>query len=203
MTRGRPRKIEPEIALEAAMRTFWEKGFAGTSMSDLVVSTGMAKPGLYANFGDKEDIYKKALEHYYEKLASPLIDELLASNGPLETALRRYFFKLAHSVIDNAHPKGCFIINSGFDCAEAGPGLKELSRSLNSARREALKTLLGRAQARGELSKEANTNALADFFSAQAAALASQAQSGASEKELKAMVEVALSVLQGNHENSA
>ena len=185
------------------MLTFWKKGFAGTSMSDLVVSTGMAKPGLYANFGDKEDIYKKALEHYYEKLASPLIEELLACDGPLETTLRKYLLRIAHSVIGNAHPKGCFIINSGFDCAETGPGLKELSQSLNLARREAIKALLGRAQARGELSKKANTNVLADFFSAQSAALASQAQSGASEKELEAMVEVALSVLQGNHENSA
>ncbi|WP_346911227.1 TetR/AcrR family transcriptional regulator [uncultured Roseibium sp.] len=185
------------------MRTFWEKGFAGTSMSDLVASTGMAKPGLYANFGDKEDIYKKALEHYSDKMASPLTNELLAFDGPLETALRRYLFEIAHSVIGNAHPKGCFIINSGFDCAEAGPGLKELSKSLNAARREALKTVLDRAQDRGELSKKADTNVLADFYSAQPAALASQAQAGAREEELRAMVEVALSALPGISKNGA
>lgn len=185
------------------MRTFWEKGFAATSMSDLVASTGMAKPGLYANFGDKEDIYKKALEHYYKKLGSPLIDELVTADGPPEAALRRYLLEIAHSVVGNDHPKSCFIINSAFECAEAGPGLKELSISLNSLRREAIKTMLDRAQARGELPRTTNTNALADFFSAQSAALAAQAKSGAREAELQEMVEVALLVLPRNRENSA
>ena len=54
MVRGRPRKTDPESALDSAMMLFWKKGFEATSMSDLSEATGMAKPGLYATFGDKE-----------------------------------------------------------------------------------------------------------------------------------------------------
>ena len=44
---GRPRKAEPEVALAAAMSAFWEKGYEGTSMSDLTEATGLHKASLY------------------------------------------------------------------------------------------------------------------------------------------------------------
>ena len=62
MSRGRPRKTDPDKALETAMKLFWKQGFEGTSMNDIAAATGMAKPGLYATFGDKEAVYAKALE---------------------------------------------------------------------------------------------------------------------------------------------
>ena len=49
---GRPRKAEPEVALAAAMSAFWEKGYEGTSMSDLTEATGLHKASLYKTFGD-------------------------------------------------------------------------------------------------------------------------------------------------------
>lgn len=59
MARGRPRKTTPEKVLEQAMKIFWERGFDATSMNDIAQETGMAKPGLYAAFGDKENYINK------------------------------------------------------------------------------------------------------------------------------------------------
>lgn len=177
------------------MHTFWEKGYAGTTMSDLVSATGMAKPGLYANFGDKEALYQKALAHYFNELGSPLIEEMLASGEPLETNLRRFLTLVAHSVTGNGTPKGCFIINSSFDCSDAAPQLKELSQSYNAARRDAFVLLLEKARSGGELPDDADIDALANFYAGQSAALAAMARTGMQAEELETMVDLALQVL--------
>ena len=65
------------------MKVFWEKGFAGTSMNDLVAATGMAKPGLYAAFGDKQSLYAKALTRYFRDLGSPMHEDLVQSPDPI------------------------------------------------------------------------------------------------------------------------
>lgn len=195
MSRGRPRKIDPSTALEAAMLMFWQKGFEGTSMADLCHATGMAKPGLYAVFGDKEALYKKALTHYFDELGAPLIDNLMSSKDSLKVTMHRFLSAIAGSVSGNGTPKGCFIVNSSGDCAAAGPELKQLSKSLNLARRDALRARFDRAVVERELQEGADTAAFADFFAGQSAALAGMAQTGASPGELEAMVDVAITVL--------
>src|SRR5882724_10797919 len=62
--RGRPRAYDPATAIARAAETFWKAGYAGTSLDDLSAATGMNRPSLYAAFGDKRDLYLKALEIY-------------------------------------------------------------------------------------------------------------------------------------------
>ncbi|MEO0363196.1 MAG: helix-turn-helix domain-containing protein, partial [Pseudomonadota bacterium] len=51
--RGRPRGFDPEAALDAALETFWRKGFRNTSMDDLVAAMGASRASVYELFGDK------------------------------------------------------------------------------------------------------------------------------------------------------
>ena len=69
-TRGRPREFDPEEALTAALRVFWQRGYEGASMAELTEAMGITKPSLYACFGNKEALFKKALDLYErDKLA--------------------------------------------------------------------------------------------------------------------------------------
>ena len=61
---GRPREFDEDEALAKIMDVFWEKGFEGTSMSDLETATGLRKGSLYAAFGDKRAMYRKSVELY-------------------------------------------------------------------------------------------------------------------------------------------
>ena len=68
--RGRPREFCVDHALAQALRVFWEKGYEGTSLSDLTEAMGITRPSLYAAFGNKEALFRKALDLYErEKLA--------------------------------------------------------------------------------------------------------------------------------------
>lgn len=195
MTRGRPRKTDPGKALEAAMLMFWEKGYEATSMTDLVAATGMAKPGLYASFGDKEELYLKALQHYFDELGTPFIERLLNSNAPPADALRAYLHAIADTVAGDATPGGCFVVNSATDCAAGSARMQDVSRELNLARRDALRQFFERAVARGDLPADTDTHGLADFYAGQSAALVSQAKTGASLAQLKTMADIALGAL--------
>src|SRR6478735_12078018 len=69
-TRGRPREFDVEEALAAALRVFWTKGYEGSSLTDLTEAMGITRPSLYAAFGNKEELFKRALDLYEsEKLA--------------------------------------------------------------------------------------------------------------------------------------
>src|ERR1700679_3722681 len=61
---GRPREFDIDAALEKAMRLFWAKGYEGTSVADLTETLGVSRPSLYAAFGDKEALFRAALERY-------------------------------------------------------------------------------------------------------------------------------------------
>ena len=198
MGRGRPRKTDPEAALDTSMAMFWEKGFEGTSMNDLAVATGMAKPGLYANFGDKESLYKKALTRYVKELGGPLLDDLTLSTDPLDVVIRRYLETVAASNLDETCPGGCFFVNSVIDCAHGPASLEKLTREFEASRRAAFVERFRASKNKGELPDDADPEALGEFFAGQVLALAVMALAGADRESLDRFIDVAMTVLPGN-----
>ena len=61
---GRPRSFDIDRALDRALMVFWRKGYEGASLSDLTKAVGVNRPSLYAAFGDKEALFRKALDRY-------------------------------------------------------------------------------------------------------------------------------------------
>ncbi len=69
---GRPREFDTDAALEKAMRLFWTKSYEGTSVADLTETLGISRLSLYAAFGDKQSLFRAALERYAAGLAGYL-----------------------------------------------------------------------------------------------------------------------------------
>jgi len=67
---ARPRSFDPNEALDLARDVFWRKGFQGTSLDDITAATGLAKPSLYAAFGDKNALFLKVLDRYHERIVA-------------------------------------------------------------------------------------------------------------------------------------
>jgi TetR/AcrR family transcriptional regulator, copper-responsive repressor len=183
--RGRPRAYDPSAALQRAQETFWAQGYSRASLDDLAAATGMNRPSLYAAFGDKQALYLKALEDYWEQslLAT---GKLLSHDEPLAAALMRvYDAALALYYPAEGPPRGCFGINTAAVEAVAEPrirfafesGLRRLDREFE--RRIAL------SAERGELPKNADPQALADLVSAILHTLAIRARYGATRDELR------------------
>ncbi len=177
------------------MRLFWERGYEGTSMNDLAAATGMAKPGLYATFGDKEALYRKALSVYFHELGAPLVEDLARSPDPIAVVIRRFLETVAESVRGKHCPSGCFVANSVVECLGERPSLQDMARDYDAKRRAIFVKRFKQAQKNGELPAEADATALAEFFSGQALALAVMGRAGASRKSLQRFIDTAMTVL--------
>src|ERR1041384_1335320 len=120
--RGRPRAYDPQVALARAAEKFWEAGYAGTSLDDLVAATGMNRPSLYAAFGDKRDLYLKTLEHYREE-GRALSRAALADDPPLRVFLKRFYDK-ALALYLTGGPRGCYTIGTAATVAAVDDGVR-------------------------------------------------------------------------------
>jgi len=109
MAGGRQLQFDKQYALEQAMLIFWEKGFVGTSLSELTIKMGINKPSLYATFGNKEELYVSATQHYIEQHATPHIKLLHTENQSFKTRLKDYLSSIATMLCDEANPGGCYV----------------------------------------------------------------------------------------------
>src|SRR5258708_19962388 len=88
---GRPRSFDIDSALDRVLLVFWRKGFEGTSLSDLTKAVGVNRPSLYAAFGDKEALFRKALDRYLDGPAAYTQEALKepTARAVIEPLLRR------------------------------------------------------------------------------------------------------------------
>jgi len=180
--RGRPREFDVERALQAALKVFWRKGYEGASLLDLTKAMGINRPSLYAAFGNKEALFRKALDRYIQGPGCYLLEAL---NEPTARAVAEKF--LQGSVVllsDPKNPRGCLAVQGALACGETGNAIrKELS-----ARREAgvlaLRDRFDRAKAQGDLPADADPADLARFLATIAHGMSVEAAGGASRQEL-------------------
>ena len=112
----RPREFDETAALEAAMECFWRRGYEATSLRDLTASMGLTAPSLYNAFGDKQELFARALERYLDRTTRDRLRRLEESLPPKE-ALHRFFAEIVEHSIKDRQRKGCFLVNSALEVA--------------------------------------------------------------------------------------
>ena len=146
--RGRPREFDVNDALASALRVFWTKGYEGASLNDLTEAMGITRPSLYAAFGNKESLFRKALDLYErEKLA--YVGEALKAPTSRKVAERLLRGALAMQTSDD-DPKGCLRVIGAVMCPEADSIRADLMERRKSSQ-DALCARLERAKAEGDL----------------------------------------------------
>jgi len=173
---GRPRSFDRDVALEQAMRLFWEKGYDETSIGDLTAAMGVAAPSLYAAFGDKRALFEEAVELYERLPGAPIT----AGDGEPTAfgAVARILASAAQEYAAPDQPKGCFVL--------AEPLLDARRAASCEAIRERLR------QGAGELPEGTDLDALASYVSAVLAGMSSRARDGATREDLAAIAAVAM-----------
>lgn len=111
-SRGRPKVFDRDAALDKAMTLFWQHGYEATSLSDLVEATGAKAPTLYAEFTNKEGLFRAVLDRYISRFAAKHEAQLFCEEKSVEQALRDYFTAVATCFTSKDTPAGCFMINT-------------------------------------------------------------------------------------------
>lgn len=181
-TRGRPRNVTPDAALESALHVFWQKGYEGTSLPDLTAATGMQRPSLYATFGNKEALYLRVLDHYVDRHMAFSRDALLLPDA--RAVVAALLDGYARLVTTPGYPRGCFAVNGALACSDDASGVQKELVARRRARLAALTRRFERAAAAGELQPDTAPAELARSIMALGQGMAVQAAAGASRAEL-------------------
>lgn len=189
MPAGRPREFDIDKAIERAMTVFWRKGYEGTSLTDLTQALGVTRPSLYAAFGSKEGLFRKALERYVD-VPSRYVAEALKAPTAREVAERLFEGAIALNT-DPRHP-GCLMVGNAGACgAEMDKIRQDVAARLLDGER-AIAVRFRKAKADGDLPAKCDAADLARYVRSVIYGIAVQASSGATGRQLQKVADVAM-----------
>jgi len=138
---ARPRSFNPDEALDLARDVFWRKGFQGTSLDDITAATGLAKPSLYAAFGDKNALFLKVLDRYHERIIANA--EPVLNDGPsARDAIERWLTGFVPFCSGVRGSRGCLSINTAADGASEQKEIRKKVERFNRKLEELLRNRL-------------------------------------------------------------
>ena len=158
---GPPKQFDRDEALSRAIEVFWEQGYLGTSIEDLLEAMELSRSSMYSTFGDKKALFVEALQVWIDEEIAQFV-ETLRGPGPLIARLRQAFGQRheAQKALGNA---GCLFGNT---VAEGGMQDPDIARVLDTFVRRGERILVSTFEAAvraKELPKGTDVHALALF----------------------------------------
>lgn len=188
--RGRPREFDVEAALDRAIEVFWRHGYEGTTLHDMTEAMGINRPSLYAAFGNKEELFRRAVARYAE---TDMAYAREAFAQPTAYAVIETFLRANVDAITRPdRPAGCLSIQGGLSCGTDNAGVAGFLAASRLAGEAALAARLARAADEGDLPAGTDPAALARFVMAVSEGHAVHAAAGVDRASLHASVAIAL-----------
>lgn len=187
--RGRPREFDTEEALANALRVFWQKGYEGASLGDLTEAMGITRPSLYAAFGNKEALFRLALD-LYEKDKLAYIGE--AVEAPSARAVAENLLLGAVDVATGGECRGCMGVIASVACQSVEPSIRDDVNARAESAKQMIVDRMQRAIDAGEFAVPTEANAITRYLLAIMQGMSVQAQGGATRNELMQVAESAL-----------
>ncbi len=189
---GRP-QFDESVVLDAAIEVFRRHGYAGTSIQDLIDATGLSRSSIYNRFGDKDGLYREALEIYGARAVARMIDERPSARGRTNREkLEAGFRSLLRRAQRAETTPVCFIVRSCADLAALPSDSQELALHATRQQQRKLVELLDAALTSGELAIDTDTQALAWYFLGIYQAVTNLSVVGAPVGAMEAMIDTAM-----------
>ena len=190
MAMGRPREFDVDKALDLALQVFWRKGYEGASMADLTETMGITKPSLYSAFGNKEELFRKALDRYVDGPGGYF--QVALAKPTMRAVVEHLLYENADAVTDPNHPPGCLAVQGALSCGDAAESIKQELMSRRAKGEQDLRQRFERAIAEGDLPQGSDAADLAAYLSAILQGMAVQAAGGTTREQLRKIAEMAL-----------
>lgn len=196
-SRGRPKVFDREDALEKAMTLFWQHGYEGTSLSHLVAATGAKAPTLYAEFTNKEGLFRAVLEHYIARFTDQYETCLFGESGSVSDVLEAFLTAIAKCFTAEGTPSGCFIVCTSSGLGASSQDIADTIKARHAMQDESLSRFLRERQQQGELPERCDTDHVAKYLSCTIRGMSVSARDGASYEELLSLVKTTIRLLPG------
>ncbi|MFL1429877.1 MULTISPECIES: TetR/AcrR family transcriptional regulator [unclassified Nocardiopsis] len=186
---GRPREFDIDEALECAMRVFWEQGYEGASLADLTGAMGITKTSMYAAFGNKEQLFRRALDRYTEGPASYMARAL---EEPTAREVAEASLRGTVRTVTVAGPAGCLVVQGALASSDGARPAHEVLVGWRTDAGLRMEERFRRAVEEGDLPAGTDPARLARYVMTVGFGIAVQAADGVGHDELQEVVDTAL-----------
>ncbi|MCW5300213.1 TetR/AcrR family transcriptional regulator [Herbaspirillum lusitanum] len=193
-SRGRPREFDIDAALDKAIVVFTEKGYYGTSVSDLGTALGLTAGSIYKAFDDKRAVFVAALERYIALRTERLRQALEPARTGRER-VRTLLALYAASSYDDDGRRGCLIVSSAVELAISDPEIAgRVAQSLD-VHEKRLALFIRQGQEDGSVPAHVEAAATARLLLCVMQGMRVIGKTGRSKKEMNALIDKAMKVL--------
>lgn len=190
----RTREFDPDLALQKAMHVFWERGYRHTSLMNLVNATGVGKKGLYTVFGNKYNLYIKAMEYYKCMQAEELLYEI-EKQGAGYGEIRELFQRALNFTQGDYGSRGCLVCNAMAEFGDKEPEIWRATSTHIDRFRKAFREALANSLRKREISSSINAKKQANFLSGALQGLMLMSRAGTDYSVMKDTVDLTLQSL--------
>lgn len=192
---ARPRTFDEDEVLRAVQEKFWDRGYAATSLSDIMQASGLGKGSIYASFGDKDAIFSRVFGIYCDRVTDAVREAL---GGPEDSAferLRDFLATAATGSQGSVAQRACFLAKTTAELAAHRPDIAERSRRAFTDLAGAITRCVTQAQRAGDIDPEADPAQLGHYLLAVFRGLEALAESGFADRAMLDAVTVAMNTL--------
>ena len=177
--------------MEVALRLFWERGYEGTSISDLTAAMGIAPPSLYGAFRSKAALYEEVMALYQRRFSAPA-NLRMEADTPIRALIEDALRHAVEAVTDPGGVPGCMVSGGMLFHAPENAEVARRTADIRRSWREDLATRLQQAVDSGEITASLNADVLSRFLVSLMQGISVQARDGATREELLAVVNLGL-----------
>ena len=188
---GRPLSFDADVALEAAMLTFWRHGYETTSIAELTDAMGITPPSLYTAFGDKKRLFLAAVGRYIGDLDA--MAQSIAAAPTAYDAARDMLTGSAMAFTGETTPPGCLLASATASGSATASDVQAEVAAIRTAIAAMLRDRIERDISEGVLDPKTDAKALADFIIAVIQGMSVLARDVADQSKLLAIANIALS----------
>lgn len=159
----RTKQFDEQQVLEKAVDLFWKQGYHATSMQDLVDHLGINRASLYATYGDKKQLFIRAINHYRCTNRQGM-EAFLARESDVRLGLRRLFELAVAEAANDTDRKGCFMINTATELIPGDPDVERLVADNKADFEQYFYAYLLKGQSAGQIPSGKDLHAIASLF---------------------------------------
>lgn len=160
---ARTKEFDVNETLDKALYFFWHKGYEGASMGDLVEHLGVSRSSLYTTFGNKEDLYIKALTRY-RNLSQERAKQTFQEHASVIEALDKLLEGLIEESYTDPQQKGCFLVNATTELSNLNQKVQNIVSENETDMESFLKKVIQKGQEQGEISPHRDAQVLAAYI---------------------------------------
>jgi len=191
---ARSKQFDERQALVSAMLVFWEKGYEGTSISDLEQAMGLKRTSIYNTFGNKSAIFERVMSCYKESVMSARFAELDAAPN-IREGVRRLLNGALDIHFEEDNPGGCLVVLSLMESSQHDEQSRASMQQTLQELKTALQSRLNKAKKSGELSRHLDAGSTATTIATTMVGMMVMGKANFSRASLKKTVNQVVSLL--------